>query len=537
MSLDRLASVRIFIHIYLLLQSSEKMTGVGGKIPDQLIFSCMDHICRCFLDTLEPLSSVLDVSKDVLDVLTAQADLLLHLMRSVWKSLSISVCVLVLKTSGTGLKVLANLRMIISGVNKPMKLLITLILSAVEFCWLDSHTGGVKDKESVEGLAEISNVSLGLLPTLCNCITISECCSLSLTALDLTLKCFLTSDTWFPILRKHLQLPHVVLKLQDKNSFGSVPILLKFFLTIACVRGGAEMLLNSGFFSSLKALFSDMSDGRVSSVINSGKKPSTLSDNTEKPQLIWGLGLAVVTAMVHSFGDSSSSVDISGNLIPYFFSEKAHIISYFLSAPDFPSDDHNKKRPRAQRTWTSLSSLMETEQTLMLMCLLARHWNSWVKAMKDTDAQLREMSIHLLAFISRGNQRLGEVPSRTAPLLCPPILKDELDHSKKPSFINSRNGWFALSPLGCVAKPKFSGISTTTALVSRDQAIETNSHVSQTYFSDSVAIQIYRITFLLLKFLCLQAEGASKRAEELGYVDLARFPELPMPEILHGIQV
>lgn len=119
----------------------------------------------------------------------------------------------------------------------------------------------------------------------------------------------------------------------------------------------------------------------------------------------------------------------------------------------------------------------------------------------------------------------------------PPILKDELDHSKKPSFINSRNGWFALSPLGCVAKPKFSGISTTTALVSRDQAIETNSHVSQTYFSDSVAIQIYRITFLLLKFLCLQAEGASKRAEELGYVDLARFPELPMPEILHGIQV
>lgn len=265
------------------------------------------------------------------------------------------------------------------------------------------------------------------------------------------------------------------------------------------------------------------------------KKLSTLSDKIEKPQLIWGLGLAVITAMVHSLGDSSLSIDIVANVIPYLFSDKAHLISYFLSAPDFPSDDHDKKRPRAQRTWTSLSKLMETEQTLMLMCILAQHWNTWVKAMKDTDSQLREMSIHLLAFISRGNQRLGEAPSRTPPLLCPPILKDELDCCNKPSFVNSKNGWFALSPLGCISKPKFSGISTT-ALVIKDQATGSNNHVSQTYFSDSVAIQIYRIAFLLLKFLCLQAEGAAKGAEELGYVDLAHFPELPMPEILHGIQ-
>ncbi|XP_022725660.1 uncharacterized protein LOC111282033 [Durio zibethinus] len=535
---SKLSSLKALITVLTVYEdnSLDKMTGVGRKVPDQLIFSCMNHICQTFLGTLESLSPIPDVSNDVLDFLTAQADLLLHLVRSVWTSLSMSVCVLVLKTSGTGLKVLSDHRMIVSGVNKPMKLLIMLILSAMEFCCLDSHITSVKDKGSVEGFAEISNVSLGLLPILCNCITITECCSLSLTALDLTLKSFLTPDTWFAIIHKHLQLQRVVLKLQDKNSFGSVPILLKFFLTIAHVRGGAEMLLNAGFFSSLKVLFADMSDGRVSSLINSGKKLTTLSEKTDKPQLIWGLGLAVVTAMIHSLGDSSSCIDIAGNVIPYFFSEKAHLISYFLSAPDFPSDDHDKKRPRARRTWTSLSSLMETEQTLMLMCVLARHWNSWVKAMKDTDSQLREMSIHLLAFISRGNQRLGEAPSRTAPLLCPPILKDEFDWCKKPSFVNSKNGWFALSPLGCLSKPKFSGISTATALVMKDQATESNNHVSQTYFSDSVAIQIYRITFLLLKFLCLQADGAAKRAEELGYVDLAHFPELPVPEILHGIQ-
>ncbi|XVE48907.1 hypothetical protein DITRI_Ditri01bG0039400 [Diplodiscus trichospermus] len=535
--ISKLSSLKALITVLTVYEDSllEKTIGVGGKVPNELIFSCMDHICQSFLDTLEPLSPAPDVSKDVLDFLSAQADLLHHLMRSVWKSLSLSVCVLVLKTSGAGLKVLSDLRTIVSGVNKPMKLLLMLILSAMEFSSLDSLITGVKDRESVEGFAEISNVSLGLLPILCNCVTIPECCSLSLTALDLTLKSFLTPDTWFPIVHKHLQVQHIVLKLQDKKSSGSVPILLKFFLTIAGVRGSAEMLLNAGFFSSLKVLFADMSNGQVSFVINSGKKLSTLSDKTEKPQLIWGLGLAVVTAMVHSLGDSSC-IDIAGNVIPYFFLEKAHLISYFLSAPDFPSDDHDKKRPRAQRTWTSLSSLMETEQTLMLMCVLARHWYPWVKAMKDRDSQLREMSIHLLAFISRGNQRLGEAPSRTAPLLCPPLLKDEFDCYKKPSFVNSRNGWFALSPLGCVSKPKFSGISTTTALVIKDQVTENNNHVSQTHFSDLVALQIYRITFLLLKFLCLQAEGAAKRAEELGYVDLAHFPELPMPEILHGIQ-
>ncbi|KAK8491476.1 hypothetical protein V6N11_059401 [Hibiscus sabdariffa] len=535
---SKLSSLKALITVLTVYGDSslEKKTEVGGKIPDQLIFFMHGSYMPEVSWTLQSLClQSLMFLKTSLIFSLHQADLLLHLTRSVRKSLSMSVCVLLLKTSGTGLKVLSDLRMMIGGVNKTMKLLIMLILSTTEFCWSGSHISGVKDKESVEGFPEISNVSLGLLPILCNCVTVAECHCLCLTALDLILKCFLTPDTWFPIIHKHLQLQHVVLKLQDKNSFGSVPILLKFFLTIARVRGGAEMLLNAGFFLISQLLFADMSDGRVSSVINSGKRLSTSPDKTEKPQLIWGLGLAVIAAMVHSLGDSSSSADIVANVIPYLFSEKAHLISYFLSAPDFPSDDHDKKRPRAQRTWTSLSSLMETEQTLMLMCILARHWNSWVKAMKDTDSQLREMSIHLLAFISRGNQRIGEAPSRTAPLLCPPILKDELDCCNKPSFVNSRNGWFALSPLGCVSKLKISGISTT-ALVIKDQATESNNHVSQTYFSDTVAIQIYKIAFLLLKFLCLQAEGAAKRAEELGYVDLAHFPELPMPEILHGIQ-
>ncbi|OMO92843.1 hypothetical protein COLO4_17262 [Corchorus olitorius] len=282
---------------------------------------------------------------------------------------------------------------------------------------------------------------------------------------------------------------------------------------LCCMQKANSMLLiGSSKLASLKALITLLTVYEETSLEKmtgiGGKIPDQLN-------------FSCIDHICRSFLDTLESLspvpDVSENVLD-FLSAQADLLLHLM---------------RSVRNSLSLS---ETEQTLNLMCVLARHWRSWVKAMKDMDSQLREMSIHLLAFISRGNLRFGEASSRIAPLLCPPMLKHEIDCCKKPSFVNSKNGWFALSPLGCVSKPKISGISTTTALVIKDQATENSNHVSQTYFSDLVAIQIYRITFLLLKFLCLQAEGAAKRAEELEYVDLSRFPELPMPEILHGIQ-
>ncbi|KAL6211924.1 hypothetical protein ACLB2K_017147 [Fragaria x ananassa] len=160
--------------------------------------------------------------------------------------------------------------------------------------------------------------------------------------------------------------------------------------------------------SDFQPLVTGSGGSRMSASVTMAYSLSNSSDIMEKPKQIWGLGSAVITAMVQSLGDSSACSDIVENVLPYFFSEKAYIISYYLSAPEFPSDDHDKKRPRAQQRQTSLTELKETEHTLMLMCVLAKHWNSWVKAMKELDSQLREKSIHLLAFISRGTQRLGE---------------------------------------------------------------------------------------------------------------------------------
>ncbi|XP_062019836.1 uncharacterized protein LOC133736387 isoform X1 [Rosa rugosa] len=536
--LSALRALRSVLTVY--LDDSLESKSTAREISDQLVFPC-DHICQNFLDTVKSLAPELGASEEIFHFLAAQAELLLYLMISTHKSLPPSDCVLVLKTSAAGLKVLSDFQPLVTGssvsvVSSTVKLLLMLLLSAVKFSCHYSNLVGERDTVSVENMAKISNLSLRLLPILCNRIASAEDCRLSLTTMDLILRNFLTPNTWFPIIQNHLQLQHVILKLQDKKSLESVPIIMKFFLTLARVRQGAEMLINHGFLSSLRFLFTEYLDDMSSSVTMSNRL-SNSSDIMEKPKQIWGLGSAVITAMVQSLGDSSACSDVVENVIPYFFSEKAYMISYYLSAPDFPSDDHDKKRPRAQQRQTSLTDLKETEHTLMLMCVLAKHWNSWVKAMKELDSQLREKSIHLLAFISRGTQRLGETSSFSAPLICPPTLKEEFDTRKKPSFVNSRSGWFALSPLGCVSKPKVSAASiTSTALTIKNQATANGYHVSQSYFSDTIALQIYKITFLLLKFLCLQAECASRRSEEVGFVDLDHFPELPMPEILHGLQ-
>uniref|UniRef100_A0A2P2LVR1 Uncharacterized protein LOC105141252 isoform X2 n=1 Tax=Rhizophora mucronata TaxID=61149 RepID=A0A2P2LVR1_RHIMU len=509
--------------------SPDNREATVRKIPNQLCFSSILHICQCFHARVESLSHFPDASKEVLDFLAAQAELLLCLITSAQSSLSLSVHLPVLKASGSGLKVLSDFQSSAPRVRKAVKLLLILVLLALEL-------GKTSDRES-EDFAQVSNACLALLPILCKCISTTEHSALSLTVIDLVLRSFLTPSTWFPIIQQHLQLQHVILKLQDKKSLATIPMTLKFLLTLARVRGGAEMLFSAGFLSSLGVLFADSVDGEHSAVIINSRGFPKSPDATEKPLNIWGIGLAVVTSMVHSLENSSSCMDIMDYIIANFFSEKAYLVSYYLNAPDFPSDDQEKKRPRATRTQTSLTALEETEHTLKLICTLAKHWNSWVKATKEMDSKLREKSIHFLAFISRGTHRHGESPSRIAPLVCPPILKEEFELCKKPSFLNSRNGWFALSPLCCMPKPKFSGVpSSVASLIIKGQSSEKSNPVSPTHFSDLVGQQIYKITFLLLKFLCLEAHGAAKRFEEVGFVDLTHIPELPMPEILHGLQ-
>ncbi|CAN0910123.1 hypothetical protein LINGRAHAP2_LOCUS26122 [Linum grandiflorum] len=519
---SKLSALRELTTVFTIFVDNSLKEDNRGTFSNQLCVSCIDHICKHIHDAVSLVASSEDSSRDVLALVEAQAELLLSLVRFLKSRLPPSTCILVLKTSASGLKILLDSKSYLASPTKTTTLLVMVLLSALEFC-KTSDTGS----ETV-GLA---NICMGLLPILCKCITGADHSSISLTASDLILRCFLTPNTWLPLIREHLQLRHIILELQDGKSSSSssaVPTTtLRFLLTLARVRGGAEMLLASGFLSSLRVLFTNFCDVKS-------------SDKTEKPQEIWGLGLAVVTAMIHSLGDSSACNDIVNDLIPYIFSEKAYVISHYLSAPESP-DKNGKKRAREQNAPTSLLALKETEHTLTLMCILAKRRRSWVKATNDVDSHIRERSIHLLAFISRGGRQPGESTSKSSLLACPPMLNQDFKYSEKASFINSKHGWFALSPRCCATNSRLYAASSetsrsSTALVVKGHPFGTTNGPAPTFFSDLVAVQMYRIAFLVLKFLCIEAKGAAERAEELGFVDLAHIPELPMPDILHGLQ-
>ncbi|KFK30471.1 hypothetical protein AALP_AA7G265400 [Arabis alpina] len=535
LSTSQLSVLHALISVLILYEdnSLEESTAVERKVPSRVTLASLDEVCQQFCTTVDSLASLWDPPKIVFDILTAQADLLSRLLKSAKKNLPLSTCALVLRNAGPGLKVLGSMRHSNAILKKTINLLLEVLLLVVGF-GSDPNSSGMGLVVPAKDFAEISDATVGLLPLLCNFMGNPEYLTLCLTTVDLILRNFLTPETWFPIIQSHLRLQHVILQLHDNKSLASISAIMKFLLTISQVHGGAQMLLNSGFFSTLRALFIDLPDG-MSTLVSDNVKGSLL-EKTEKPQHIWGIGLAVVTAMVHSLGTVSAGSDIVESVISYFFLEKGYMISYYLAAPGFPSDGRVKARPQTQQTWTSLAHLRETEHTLVMMCALASHSRSWVKIMKEMDSPLREMSIHLLAFISKGAQRLRESQSQTSHLLCPPLVKEEFDSCKRPPFINSKHGWFALAPLVCVGKPKPAPVSISTALVIRGQTTEQPGSVPQSHFSDSVAVQIYRVASLLLNFLCLQAEGVVKRADEVGYVDLAHFPELPELEILHGLQ-
>lgn len=472
---------------------------IGGGLSEQLISSCIQLICRSLHEAAESLVPYTDACKNVHDFLEAQAELLHHFIEFVRRRLSLPSSILVIKTIASSIKILKDLKPSSVDIKPTFKLLLTLLLSMV----------GSIEKES-----EVSDVYLSLLPIVCNFIEQVDYCTLSVAIIDVVLKRFSTPTLWFPIIQKHLNVQNIVKKLHDKKYFPSVPVILKFLLTFANVRGGAEILANTGFFSSLRILLE---------IENESEKAE---NEQEKSQNIWGLGLAVVAMIINSLRDSCFSLsDKVDYVISWFILEKSDLVSYCLNTPNFDLD--RRKRARAQRKQTSLSALKETQHTLVLICMLAKHQNLWTKTMKEMDSHLRERSFHLLALISRG-PHLGE-NSRVTPFLCYPILKEEFEWCKKPSFINSKSGWFSFSPAGC---DRFLTLSSTTIVVKDPSDI-----YSQTYFSDMAAIEVYKIAFCILKFLCLQADAAAKRAEDLGFVDVAHFPDLPMPDILHGLQV
>ncbi|KAG9442579.1 hypothetical protein H6P81_018433 [Aristolochia fimbriata] len=520
-----------------------KPASLGGNIDDKLLKPCVDQLCNKLQSTAESLVTAPGVREETLGFFSTQTELLLIITKVLNRRSTLKpggpervpISLSMIKTLVSVLKVLADVESSTSGLKRAVHVFLTLLLTSLQFNYPKSN---IKENQLVvlDTSTEVSLSALSLLPILCNFLEIDEYYDLSLSTIDTILKALLTPNSWLPIIQRHLNFPILISKLYVKDSFTSTSILLKFLLTLARTKGGARMLQNENLFTYLKNLFSLLFE-KLHYSSQAENNLSVVVNNEEKTENFWSLGLAIVSAMIYSLGEESS-VDIVESVIPYFLVEKAYMVSYYLSVPPFPTDDHSKKRARTQKAHISLTSLVEIEHTLMLVCTLAKHQRVWSKASMDMDSELRERSIHLLAFLSRGGQRVGEGIHKTTSVFCPPVLKKEMELSGRPPFVNSKHGWFALAALCCEAKTADSALSSGsfTVNLNKDQFQEHAHLGSQTCFSDLVAIQMYRIAFLLLNFLCHQAKAATKRAEEVGFIDLKHFPELPMPEILHGIQ-
>ncbi|CAL9124572.1 unnamed protein product [Musa textilis] len=539
-ALDALVSV---IAVYKGNMNNTKESFLHGRdISESAVESGIQYLCGCLQHVADMLVLEQNMPEGFLRVFIAQQELLLILSVILFKHNShrtnkirfLPLSILVTKSTGSIIKVCADVRPITPLLRSAVKLVLTLLLTSLEFSNNMSHEENKSDFE-VKLLADASFISIGLLPVLCKYTQDAEYSNLSVATMDLIMKA-LNPDTWLPILRKHLPLQHILQNIQERDALASAPVIFNFLLTLGRTKGGAEMLYCCKFLSSTMVLLSKLHDGRPFSNNLDKSEITTIYD--EKQVHIWVTSLAIIISLIQSLGDDISYMDIMVSALRYFFSEKPYMLSFYFSALNRLANDRSKKRAQTHKFQISLTALKLMENSLMLLCVLARYQASWIKGMKEMDSELRQTIIHVLAFTSRGAQRVGDSSGRSLTLYCQPTTKEEVELNRRPSFIRSRHGWFTLSTAGFLSKTTTSSdsLSTTLSVVSRDEENDNADLDYRSHFSDTIAIHIYRIVFLLLQFLCVQARAAVKRADEVEFVDLAYFPELPSPDILHGLQ-
>nr|ABB46778.2 expressed protein [Oryza sativa Japonica Group] len=513
--------------------SSYKKFGLpGGGISITTTQSAVRCACKSLQSAVDSLPPEVDNSGVLFPPLSGQVELLLTITRILLDHAKQSkssrhlypVIVLLMKTSGASTSFLFNLMPSSPALKQPVKSLLVLLLSLFEFIYkkVDMKDGS----EDVNIFGELSLLSMSLLPVLCKLAESREYFDLAIASMDIILKGFLPSNVWVPILQKHFRLQVILQKCQS-GALLCTQVILNFLLTMGRTKDGAKILQSANIFAFIKVLLSQMS-------LDDSCLRNSLSTQT-KDVKIWGLGLAIVSSLNHCMDDDISRNSVANSTIS-FLSGQVPLMSSYLSAQSV-NTHQSKKRTLLQKSQTSLSALSLTENILTLLCILAKYHFPRDTGMKEVDSELREIIIHLLAFISRGSERTGDSPNWNLSFGCPPIIKEEMKLNEEPPLIRSKYGWFRFAASCTLSTPSVSGPPNAgLSLVIRDKNPADSDSMKQTRFTEMLAVQIYRIAFLIMKFLCSQAKEAVRRAEELEFLDLAHFPELPMPDILHGLQ-
>ncbi|CAL4924385.1 unnamed protein product [Urochloa decumbens] len=530
--LSTLRSFLTFLSVYTGASSNKNLDLPDGGISVATTQSAVKCACKSFQSTIDSLLPQVDTNEVLFPLLSGQVELLLTLAWILFDQAKqnkksndpYSDIVLLMKTSGASASFLVDLLSSTHALKLPVKALLVLLLSLYEFMYNKVDIKDLPDKVNIFG--ELSVLSASLLPILCKLAENRECSDLAVASMDLILKGFLPSKVCVPILQKHFHLQAILHKCQNGGLL-STQVILNFLLTLGRTKDGATVLQSANIFAFLKVLLSQLSldDSCLRNPVSAQVKDVNQ----------WGLGLAIVASLNHCLDDDISRNNVADSTIS-FVSGQVPLMSSYLSAQSV-AVHQSKKRALSQKSQTSLSALSITENILILLCILAKYHFPQDTGKKEVDSELREIIIHLLAFVSKGSVKTGNSSNWNSSFFCPALGKEELALNEKPPLIHSKHGWFkfaascTLSITGASVSP-----STTLPLVIRDKSSGDSDSIRQTRFTEALAIQIYRIAFLIMKFLCSQAKEAVKRAEELEFLDLAHFPELPMPDILHGLQ-
>jgi nuclear pore complex protein Nup188 len=516
------------------LQVSNKNLDLpGGGISVAATQSAIRCACKSFESAVDSLLPQADTNEVLFPLLSGQVELLLTLARILFhqekkNKKSSHLCpdiVLLMKTSVASTSFFVDLMPSAHALKKPVKALLVLLLSSYEFMYSKVH---IKDlPNDVNMFGELALLSVSLLPILCKLAQNRECSDLAVASMDLILKGFIPSNVWVPILQKHFHLQAILHKCQNGDLL-STQVILNFLLTLGRTKDGAKVLQSANIFAFLKVLLSQLS-------LDDSCLRNSLSAQVKDVNL-WGLGLGIVASLNHCLDDDISHNNVANSTIS-FLSGQVPLMSSYLSAQS-AATHQSKKRALLQKSQTSLSALSLTENILILLCILAKYHFPRDTGKKEVDSELREIIIHLLAFISKGSVKTGDASNWNSSFFCPAVIKEEVALNEKPPLICSKYGWFKFAA-SCTLSTAAVSVSPSAALlvVRSDKSSGDSDSIRQTRYTEILAVQIYRIAFLIMKFLCSQAKEAVKRAEELEFLDLAHFPELPMPDILHGLQV
>ncbi|XP_066386529.1 uncharacterized protein [Miscanthus floridulus] len=528
--LSALRSFLTFLSVYTGAVSNKNLDLPDGGISVAATQSAIRCACKSFESAVDSLLPQADTNEVLFPLLSGQVELLLTLAQILFHQAknkkSSHLCpdiVLLMKTSGASTSFFVDLMPSAHALKKPVKALLVLLLSSYEFMYSKVD---IKDlPNDVNMFGELALLSVSLLPILCKLAENRECSDLAVASMDLILKGFVPSNVWVPILQKHFHLQAILHKCQNGDLL-STQVILNFLLTLGRTKDGAKVLQSANIFAFLKVLLSQLS-------LDDSCLRNSLSAQVKDVNL-WGLGLGIVASLNHCLDDDISHNNVANSTIS-FLSGQVPLMSSYLSAQS-ASAHQSKKRALSQKSQTSLSALSLTENILILLCILAKYHFPRDTGKKEVDSELREIIIHLLAFISKGSVKTGDASNWNSSFFCPAVIKEEVALNSNPPLICSKYGWFKFAA-SCTLSTAAVSVSPSAALsvVRRDSSGDSDC-IRQTRYTEILAVQIYRIAFLIMKFLCSQAKAAVKRAEELEFLDLAHFPELPMPDILHGLQ-